>query len=136
MWREIRKVPEDHKHDMKNGRYIPMLSIEFYDKYYKWISREEFYDGHWDDEEYYNLCMNQSSYHKKWSYYQLYENVSDGTPLSPAFKTQSELKNWLINNLDYWGNQWQEKSIDSILQNWSALSGIITYWKFIPPHQQ
>lgn len=34
------------------------------------------------------------------THYQYYENVSEGTPLSPAFRTPEELAKWLTENCD------------------------------------
>lgn len=30
--------------------------------------------------------------------YQIYENVSEGTPVSPVFETTDELENWIVSN--------------------------------------
>lgn len=49
-------------------------------------------------------------------WYQLYETVSEGTPLSPPFKTTEELINWLSNNVDYWGNSWTRKQAEGIVK--------------------
>jgi len=36
------------------------------------------------------------------TWFQLYENVSEGTPVSPPFETELELATWLSENGDYW----------------------------------
>lgn len=37
------------------------------------------------------------------TWYQMYETVSEGTPLSPPFATPAELIDWLCSNRDFWG---------------------------------
>jgi len=37
------------------------------------------------------------------TWFQMYETVSEGTPLSPPFATQAELVDWLVANKDFWG---------------------------------
>jgi hypothetical protein len=46
--------------------------------------------------------------------FQMYETVSEGTPVSPVFKTKEELKEYLIKNGDFWDQTrgtggWTEK---------------------------
>jgi hypothetical protein len=38
------------------------------------------------------------------THYQFYENVSEGTPLSPVFETLQELEDWLVEVGDGWGS--------------------------------
>lgn len=49
-------------------------------------------------------------------WYQLYETVSLGTPLSPPFATPEELINWLVNNTDFYGDQWTLEQATKILK--------------------
>jgi hypothetical protein len=51
----------------------------------------------------------------KW--YQLFETVSEGTPLSPPFETKKELIEWLVNNKDYWGHQWTKEQAEGMIKN-------------------
>jgi hypothetical protein len=36
------------------------------------------------------------------TWYQVYETVSEGTPVTPPFETQSELVEYLVANGDFW----------------------------------
>jgi hypothetical protein len=64
------------------------------------------------DEPYRGFCEWNGSppsveyYRPRWteepSWYQLYETVSEGTPVSPPFETQEELAQYLAENGDYW----------------------------------
>ena len=52
---------------------------------------------------------------ESWICYQLYENVSDGTPVSPVFETLTELSAWLRGQPD-----WPEEKISFLLENGHA----------------
>lgn len=44
-------------------------------------------------------------YHPKWDtaeWYQVYETVSEGTPLTPPFATKAELVDYLVEHGDFW----------------------------------
>jgi hypothetical protein len=51
--------------------------------------------------------------------YQLYENVSEGTPISPAFEMLTELSNWLYRQ------GWSDETVSFLLENGHAPSLII-----------
>jgi len=55
-------------------------------------------------------------YMPKGNWYQLFENVSEGTPLSPPFATKKELVEWLVNNPDYCGHQWTKGQAEGIVK--------------------
>jgi hypothetical protein len=48
------------------------------------------------------------------TWFQLYETVSEGTPVTPAFETQDELIDYLVEHGDYW-DQKRRKAGDSIM---------------------
>jgi hypothetical protein len=132
MGREVRKVPANWQHPKgSNGKFIPLYGRSFikalaeWEKgYQKWQEglRENFTnDGmQWvpkkDDE------LNMS--YEKWSgprpekddympdwedsertHIQMYENTSEGTPISPVMDTPENLARWLVdNNASAFGN--------------------------------
>jgi hypothetical protein len=112
MSREIRRVPKDWEHPKENGKYVPM---------------SEYDEKHICDCEY---CSVNENAIPKGDWYQLYEGVSEGTPLSPAFSTKEELINWLKNNKDYWDKQWTENQARKIVELGYSPSGIMTGGKF------
>ena len=59
---------------------------------------------------------NPYDYMPEGPWFQLYENVSEGTPISPPFSTKEALVEWLTNNPDYWGNQWTKEQAEGILK--------------------
>lgn len=63
---------------------------------------------------------NPDDYMPEGSWYQLFETVSEGTPLSPAFATQDELVSWLSTNKDFWGETWTlEQAKSMVNQEWA-----------------
>lgn len=86
MGREIRKVPPNWDHPKTpEGHYQPMFNETF-----KGEGNPLFYRT-WKDE--------------KATWYQLWETVSEGTPVSPPFATREELIEYLVTNGDFWDQQ-------------------------------
>ncbi len=108
MSREIRRVPENWQHPKKS------------DGKYEALSEDR---GHKCDCEY---CSINDEVMPKGEWYQLFEGVSEGTPLSPAFKTGEELVEWLSNNKDFWGTQWTKHQAQKIVELGYSPSGIMT----------
>lgn len=97
MGREVRRVPKDWRHPKdERGNYIPMhehfpYNAEEVEEGLRdgWLKGESPYYGvpvmpQWPDSERTHLMM--------------YENTTEGTPLSPAFETPEELARWLADN--------------------------------------
>lgn len=155
MSREIRRVPAKWKHPKKNnGHYEPLhdnyLGIlkyykedvdryitaiteviekgetKIYDNVFK--SPQEVYDYCNEDNEL--LPSNPEGYMPNGEWYQLYEGVSEGTPLSPPFETKEELVEWLCENKDYWDRQWTRKQAEKMVEVGYSPSGIMTGGKF------
>lgn len=125
MGREIRMVPPnwDHPKVMRqNGRegYQPMFDDRFENAAKEWkegfakweagerpsyYSKEEGepepefweYNGEPPDREYYRPWSDEEA-----TWFQVWETVSEGTPVSPPFETKAELIEYLVENGDYW----------------------------------
>lgn len=116
MGREVRRVPPDWEHPRdRSGNYHPMFEKEYTVAAQEWLerllawergedpSREDAEkDGYrylwdWDD-----MPPDKAYYRERiWSpdeatAYQVYEDVTEGTPISPVFKTQEALIAWLV----------------------------------------
>ncbi len=100
MGREIRMVPPDWKHPKRNddsGSFIPLYendTNQFKRDHSEWVKDPEGWDFYEPLEE---------DYMPYWppeerTYFMMYENTSEGTPISPAFKTPEELAKWLADN--------------------------------------
>lgn len=102
MGREVRMVPVDWEHPKdNNGEYIPLLdnylgAIESFEKAIREMGLNEALDyyGGGPISENYMLEGPRS----KCTHYQMYECVSEGTPVSPPRKTQEKLAQWLVDN--------------------------------------
>lgn len=145
MGREIRKVPANWEHPRvdRHGRndYQPMYD-EYYldalnkwwDNHTKWLNgthedfgrdpglkeRYQFYamwDGSPPDIEYYRT-INWSE--EEANCFQMYETVSEGTPVSPVFASLELLSNWLVAEKGY-----SKQQADGFCGNGYAPSRII-----------
>jgi hypothetical protein len=120
MGREIRRVPPNWEHpkDERDGGYIPMYDEDFDTALAEWVTGYELWkkrehpDYNQDDYERYQYWEMESkppdpeSYRPKFetepTWYQVYETVSEGTPVTPPFATKEELVNYLVEHGDFW----------------------------------
>jgi len=106
MSREIRRVPPDWEHPRDAlGRYKPLIDRdyetalqEWWEGRQKWQRNPES-DCTWEEWE--GSAPNPDYHRPAWSAeeatcFQVYENVSEGTPTSPVFATERELLAWLL----------------------------------------
>ena len=118
-------VPKGWQHPRKdNGSYQPMFNSSVDDDYIEWLEEfDKFKSRELDDiadEQGYNRkapyaafcdwwgCPPDPEYRRpSWkeediTNYQMYETVSEGTPVSPVFETKEQLVDYLVKNGDYW----------------------------------
>ena len=135
MSRELRRVPPHWKHPIKSvvrgGRvvevYDPLLG-EFYseairawvDGYNAWESGEK--NDHpevKDYEDWAGAAPAKSRYFpfakEEATWYQAYESVSEGTPISPPFPTREDLAAWLADGEDLVGQKWSEEAAKKLV---------------------
>ena len=161
MGRELRMVPADWQHPKnEHGRYVPLRSGGFADAdarwnegYAKWQEGlvRTFGDDDWKpiDPQYLNMrfsdwdCARPSpdDYMPDWpveqrTHFMMYEDTSEGTPISPAFATAEELARWLADNgasafgdmtatYDQWLNTIQRGwAISAVRVNGQFISGV------------
>jgi hypothetical protein len=120
MGREVRRVPENWEHPKdKCGRLIPLLASSFSKKLVEWKESHNQWQnglikvwstGKWRSrekedsyEDYVGRCPMIDDYMPEWSEFekthlQMYEDTSEGTPISPVMKTPEELAHWLADN--------------------------------------
>lgn len=119
MGREVRKVPPnwDHPNDAF-GRPQPMYRWRFEEMAQDWKEgyaawergeRPSHCDGADRELEYWEWYGSppDRQYYRPWNdedatWFQVWETVSEGTPITPPFKTQSELVEYLVNSGDFW----------------------------------
>lgn len=121
MGRELRRVPANWNHPKNaKGNYIP-LSQNFAESVKNWDERNakwqagmrSDYNGGWQPKgkECGSMTFEQwegerpvaSDYMPDWSeeektHMQMYEDTSEGTPISPVMKSPEELAHWLADN--------------------------------------
>lgn len=125
MGREVRKVPPNWHHPKQegwsDGRLQPMFDQRFEDAAREWK------DGlaAWERGERPDYCTGESrtlefweydggppdrAYYRPWrddeaTWFQVWETVSEGTPVTPAFATTDELVDYLAR----FGDDWDQK---------------------------
>lgn len=124
MGREVRRVPADWQHPKDGqGNFVPLLGgdfasadAEWQEGYAKWqegLCRDYSGDDQWKPIDPQNKHMRYTDwsgsrpspddYMPAWpeeqrTHLMMYEDTSEGTPISPAFATPEELARWLVDN--------------------------------------
>lgn len=109
MGREIRRVPRDWTHPKdRHGHYQPMHDRVFEDEAREWLDAAIAWDTGNDPHKvklpfYWQWNGNPPNplYHRpRWTseptHYQMYETVTEGTPVTPHFATKAELVDFLV----------------------------------------
>lgn len=100
MGREVRMVTEGYEHPkQRNGLYEPLLDgyqddLKGFEEKIKEVGLRkalDYYGGGPVSDDY----MLPDCDPKTRTWYMMFENVSEGTPISPAFETPEELAQWL-----------------------------------------
>lgn len=142
MGREIRRVPPNWQHPKRSsGAFSPMYDRNYEEEAQEWIQGfnsfvpDELYDYYWEynsppDKDY---CVPYTKEEATW--YQVYETVSEGTPVTPPFETEEELIEHLIkfgeSLTEYWNKPMDPVAVRKFVTetHW-APSGIFTNGKF------
>lgn len=114
MGREIRRVPQDWEHPVdERGHFKPLYDESFTDAASEWLrdaiawsqgkheSQDKDYPFYWQyagappDEKYYRPAWGSPA-----ECYQIYETVSEGTPVSPVFGTLEAMIDWMTQPID------------------------------------
>jgi hypothetical protein len=119
MGNEIRKVPPSWNHPKQSdGKYVPLFDQPYQEALDEWLENFELWkqDQHFSQiskKRYTEFAGDAPRYGKhrpEWTeeptHYQVYENVSEGTPISPKFATLQELAIHLYVHGDDWGRLW------------------------------
>ena len=143
MGREIRMVPPNWEHPKDDsGKDIPVYDEDFgsaakewKQDYALWVKGE--HPDQRDDLEYWeweSAPPDRESYRPAFAapptWVQMYETVSEGTPVSPAFATKQELVDYLIENGDFWGQSrgdggWKRAAAESFVEREFAMTAIV-----------
>lgn len=122
MGREVRKVPANWEHPKDDrGQFIPLYGRSFSEKASNWDKehakwqegfRSDFAGG-WEEKDEGDASMSyedyagprpvESDYMPDWpeserTHFQMYEDTSEGTPISPPMESPETLARWLADN--------------------------------------
>lgn len=153
MGREIRRVDADWEHPKKkswSGKeegYQPVFDQDFDDAFTEWVENYNLWKAgeHPDQIEYpeekdqpywewAGIPPNPEHYLPKPftdpTWFQMYETVSEGTPVSPKFETAQELIDYLVANGDFWDQKrgsggWNQEAAERFVGVGWAPSGVI-----------
>lgn len=128
MGREIRRVPGDWEHPKYTrensrrsdeiGKFMPLHDQDYETAAEEWMKGLDLWrQGKHEDQpskysryywEYDSPPDEETHRARKWTeaeatHYQVYETVSEGTPITPPMPTKEALVDWLCTNKDYWG---------------------------------
>lgn len=67
---------------------------------------------------------NPDDYMPRGEWFQVFEEVSEGTPITPPFATTKELIDWMATNKDFWGTQWSREGAENLVKTGGCLSMI------------
>ena len=102
MGREVRRVPADWQHpkDERTGGYKPLFPGEDYTVKADGFMEKAITDGLQEAIDWYGQAPDINDFMPDWpvverTHYMMYEDTSEGTPISPAFATPEELARWL-----------------------------------------
>jgi hypothetical protein len=162
MGREIRRVPkgwehpkytaEDAKHSNWVGTFKPLHDDDYETVMAEWVKNHELWQKgeHPDQKEggralefkfyaqWHGNAPDPDYYRPKWEQpadcYQLYETVSEGTPLTPVCETPEALVDYLVNHGDDWGRKegkrWSRAAAEAIIKEQSCCSFAVVDGKF------
>jgi len=123
MGREVRMVPKNWEHPKdERGNFRPMFDRDYKQEFNEWLEEKEKWDAgfqkDWSTdgykpkyekykdtsfEEWSGTAPDSRYYMPNWpkeerTHLMMYEDTSEGTPISPAFETPEELAKWLADN--------------------------------------
>ena len=128
MGREIRMVPPNWAHPINDsGEYVPMHKSNYLEALDAWFGEHRKWESGENKDREKMLALN-CRFYAEWSgnpprvedhvkyrseegtWFQLYETVTEGTPITPPFETKEELIKYLVETGDNWRGKWSEKS--------------------------
>jgi len=120
MGREIRRVPPDWEHPRdENGYFIPLFDKDYKTAGEDWLKElDEFRAGthikqeciericglfwEWNAPPDKETCRERYWTEEEATAFQVYEDVSEGTPVTPVFMSKREIVGYLIEHGTYW----------------------------------
>ena len=147
MGREIRRVPPNWQHPTDgNGNFIPLLDRTYQDRMAEWQENSALWSqgrhldqtrlpgqtahiatyAQWDDEPP-QPHRYRPAFQEEPTWHQVYETVTEGTPLTPPFETLEALANHLVST----GAATRDQATAFIRDNRTA-TFILNGWDILP----
>ena len=141
MGREIRMVPPNWEHPKgDNSGYQSLYDEDYPSAVKEWKEGYALWEAgtHPDQEDYEywdwmgmppDEVMYRPAFIEDATWFQIYETVSEGTPVSPPFKTKPELVDYLVEHGDFWDQDrgdggWERKNAESFVGTGFAMSAM------------
>ena len=132
MGREIRRVPANWQHPQKNGKYKSLFDKDFDTALQEWLAEYEAWKKDPGDEPFTETPPDPEYYRPKFEsaeWYQVYETVSEGTPVTPPFATKAEIIDYLSTHGDFWDQKrgdgaWSRQAAERFAEAEWAPSGV------------
>ena len=121
MGREIRRVPANWEHPMQGASYRPMFEggeEAYRERYQEWMEEREEYGDNGDPYE-------PEDFMPDGDWWQLFETVSEGTPITPPFPTSEALVDYLVEHGDFWRHRWTREQAEAIVAHGYAPSFVM-----------
>jgi len=153
MGREIRRVtphwehPRFTKDDARDSRDVGQYkslynqdyesaSAEWIDGFDAWRKGEhksqpcDYCKHFWEYSNPPDVELYRPKFEKEPTWYQVYETVSEGSPVTPPFATQDELIDYLVNNGDEWDERrgeggWSRENAEAFVARGHAMSMMV-----------
>lgn len=139
MGREVRRVIPNWEHPKgDDGNYLPLFNESYREAAERWRKglaeweaggRKAQREGTGNDYEYWDWDggpPDERHYRPEWkpeemTWFQMYETVSEGTPVTPAFATAEELVDYLVTNGTFWDQHrgvrgWTRKNAEAFVK--------------------
>lgn len=146
MGREIRKVPKGWQHPENEGVLQPLYDRDYETEISEWINfHNQWLKGEHPDQKKYSDATAKHKFYAQWSdnppdigYYrpkwkdsertcfQMYETVSEGTPVTPVFETEEALVDYLVNVGERHGGKHSRKAAEAFVKDGWAPSFVMT----------
>ena len=102
MGREVRRVPLDWEHPKNSNMNYEPLSEGYEEQASEWLDKANI-DGLQAAIDWFGSAPDRNEYMPDWPEservgWQMYEDTSEGTPISPVLKSPEELARWLAEN--------------------------------------
>lgn len=136
------KTREEESYQPLHDKSYQQAAAEWRKEFAEWESgeRQAYLAENGEDYEYWDyngMPPDKEYYRPDWkpeemTWFQIYETVSEGTPVTPPFATKQELVDYLVANGDFWDQQrgdggWSRENAERFVDVGFAMSMTVTH---------